>query len=260
MRRALVVAVALPVLLGACRRAPGPRFEPPSPSPPAAVKVLVFSKTAGFRHDSIATAVSVLTTVGSQQGLALDATEDAAVFAAENLAGYQAVLFLLTTGDVLDPAQQAAFEGYIRGGGGYVGVHSATDTEYEWPFYGELVGAYFKGHPALQEAAITVGDRAHPSTADLPDRWTRTDEWYNFRASPRGKVHVLASVDETSYQGGEHGRDHPVAWCREFEGGRSWYTAGGHAGASYLEPLFAAHLVGGIRWASGLEEGGCRPN
>lgn len=261
MKSGAVLALALLVALpSACRKEAPPTVEP-SPSPePGPIKVLAFSKTAGFRHASIETAAALMQSLADQKGLAVDPTEDAAAFTDANLAGYKVVMFLLTTGDVLDPAQQAAFERYIRNGGAYVGVHSATDTEYQWPFYGELVGAYFKGHPPIQEAVVRVLDRRHPSTVDLPESWMRTDEWYNFRASPRGKVHVLAAVDETTYAGGEHGGDHPIAWCHLYRGGRAFYTAGGHTTESYLESRFVDHLIGGVLWAGGLKPGDCRPN
>jgi type 1 glutamine amidotransferase len=222
--------------------APGPR-------------VLLFTKTAGFRHASIPVATQALRSLGSRNGLAVEATEDAAAFTDDDLRRFDAVVFLLTTGDVLDDRQQAAFERYIRAGGGYAGVHSASDTEYDWPWYGRLVGAYFRGHPEIQRATVAVADGRHSSTVDLPRRWVRTDEWYAFRRNPRGAVHVLATLDETTYQPGEHamGGDHPIAWSHGFEGGRAWYTAGGHTHESYAEPLFLAHLLGGIRWAVGLD-------
>src|SRR4029079_5858781 len=166
-------------------------------------RVLVFSKTAGFRHDSIPDGIAAIRNLGAKYGFAVDATEDASVFDDARLSAYGAVVFLCTTGDILDAGQQAAFERYIQAGGGFVGVHSAADTEYDWPWYGGLVGAYFNGHPAIQPAAIAVTDRVQASTRDLPPRWNRTDEWYNFRTNPRGRVHVLAAVDEASYSGGE---------------------------------------------------------
>ena len=163
----------------------------------------------------------------------------------------------MTTGDVLDEAQQAAFERYIRAGNGYAGVHSASDTEYNWPWYGELVGAYFSSHPAIQQARIQIEDGAHPSTAGLPSPWTRTDEWYSFRTNPRPSVHVLASLDESSYAGGGMG-DHPITWCADVGGGRSFYTGFGHTIESYAESGFRALLLGGIRWAAGRAEADCR--
>jgi len=188
--------------------------------------VLVFSKTAGFRHDSIPAGIAAIRQLGQQNGFTVDATEDAAAFTDTNLARYQAVVWLSTTGDVLDATQQSAFERYIHAGGGYAGVHAAADTEYDWAWYGRLVGAYFNSHPAIQQATVKVEDHSHPSTASLPDSWTRTDEWYNFRTDPRANVHVLASLDETTYQPGTGAMgDHPTAWCQNFEGGRSWYRA-----------------------------------
>src|SRR3954469_534543 len=160
--------------------------------PPAAAapltKVLVFSKTAGFRHDSIPAGIAAIRQLGSQNGFAVTATEDAAAFTTQNLAQYQAVVWLSTTGDVLNASQQTAFESYVTGGGGYVGVHAAADTEYDWPWYGGLVGAYFQSHPAQQQATVVVEDRADPSTAHLPATWSRFDEWYNYRTNPRSAV------------------------------------------------------------------------
>jgi cytochrome c len=181
----------------------------------------------------------------------VDATEDATTFTDAALARYRAVVFLSTTGDVLDLAQKTAFERYIRSGGGFAGIHSASDTEYNWPWYGRLVGAYFASHSQIQRATVHIADPGHPSTKGLPAIWERTDEWYNFRTNPRGAVHVLATLDETTYSGGKMGADHPIAWCHLIEGGRSWYTAMGHTKESYAEPLFRLHLLGGIETAAG---------
>jgi type 1 glutamine amidotransferase len=215
-------------------------------------KALVFSKTAGFRHDAIPEAIAAFRKLGAENNFASDFTEDAGAFNDANLDKYDVVVFLLTTGEVLDPSQRSAFERFIRKGRGYAGIHSASDTGYEWPFYGELVGAYFKHHPQIQSARIRVEDSAHPSTSFLPGVWERTDEWYGFRTNPREKVHVLMTLDESTYRGGEMGADHPIAWCREFSGGRSWYTALGHTKESYTEPLFLQHMLGGLQWAAGI--------
>lgn len=218
-------------------------------------KVLVFSKTGGFRHDSIPDGIAAIRKLGTENGFGVDATEDSAQFTADNLDNYACVVFLSTTGnDILDGAQKQAFEAFIASGKGYVGVHAAADTEYTWPWYGQLVGAYFKSHPQIQEARITVEDRTHPSTAHLEDSWIRTDEWYNYKKSPREEVDVLLSLVESSYKGGENGDDHPTCWCREFGGGRAWYTGGGHTKESYAEDAFLKHLLGGIRWAAGNVE------
>ena len=221
--------------------------------PAEAPRLLVFSKTEGWRHDSIPAAVEAVRQLGEAGGFDVDATEDAAVFTDDRLADYAAVVFLLTTGDVLDADQEAAFERFVRAGGGYAGVHSASDTEYDWPFYGELVGAYFASHPPVQAGQVDVV-AAHPSTAPLPERWAWTDEWYAFRERPQN-VRVLMRVDESTYEGGTMGGDHPVAWAHEALGGRAWYTALGHTAEGYADSLFRAHLLGGLRYAAGLADG-----
>jgi cytochrome c len=222
----------------------------PSPVTPT-FSILVFSKTAGFRHDSIPAGVTAVRQLGTARGFSVDATEDASAFADEVLARHKAVVFLSTTGDVLNAAQEAAFERYIRRGGGFVGVHAATDTEYDWSFYGALVGAYFAGHPDIQNATIQIEDAAHPVAAQLPRPWTRRDEWYNFSQNPRGRVNVLATLDERTYTGGTMAPDHPIIWSHTYEGGRSFYTALGHTPESFSETAFIDHLGRAILWAAG---------
>ena len=214
------------------------------------VKVLVFSKTKGFRHDSIETGVAALKELGKEAGWTVDATEDSALFSDDTLRKYRAVVWLNTTGDVLDDSQQAAFERFIKAGGGYAGIHSASDTEYDWPWYGTLVGAYFKSHPHQQKAKLDVLDKKHPSTAHLPDVWERFDEWYTFRAAPT-HVKVLIKLDEKSYEGSGMDNNHPASWYHEIDGGRAFYTAGGHTKESYGEPDFRKHVKGGITYAIG---------
>ncbi|MFI7607903.1 ThuA domain-containing protein [Micromonospora sp. NPDC049366] len=231
----------------------------PASAADAPYDVLVFSKTAGFRHDSIAVGTQAIRDLGAANNFTVTATEDAAAFTTGNLAQYEAVIFLNTTGDVLNASQQTAFESYIGGGGGYVGVHAAADTEYGWSFYGNLVGAYFASHPAIQQANVKVENRGHAATAHLPQTWTRTDEWYNYQTNARSTARVLATLDESSYSGGGMGADHPHAWCKTYNGGRSFYTGGGHTQSSYAEPAFRAHLLGGIRYAAGRSKADCRP-
>lgn len=213
-------------------------------------QVLVFTKTEGFRHSSIAIGVSTLEALGVSNDFGITQTEDAANFTLNNLQQYQLVIFLNTTGDVLNLAQQNAFEQYIQNGGNYMGVHAATDTEFDWPWYGQLVGAYFDNHPNIQEASMDIVDQDHPSTMPLPLRWTRTDEWYNFR-DMNPAINSLINLDESTYNGGEEGAIHPIAWFHEFDGGRSFYTAMGHTEASYNEPDFQAHLLGGVLYCLG---------
>ena len=230
--------------------------------------ILVFSKTAGFRHGSIGPGIAAIEQLGTDNGFNVDATEDAAAFTDANLTQYDAVVFLSTTGDVLNDAQQAAFERYFQAGGGYVGIHAAADTEYTWPWYGEMLGGYFRNHPpGTPTASVDITDPDEPSTAGLPTRWTRTDEWYNYQSpvnpvvggggtdfSPRDSgVHVLATVDESTYDeqdGNATDDDHPIAWCSDFDGGRMWYTGMGHTDASFSEPEYRQHILGGIRTAT----------
>ena len=175
-----------------------------------APRVLVFSKTAGYRHSAIPNGVAAIQKLGRENGFTVDTTENSSHFNEDSLKLYSAVIFLNTTGDVLDAYQQADFERYIQAGGGFMGIHAATDCEYGWPWYGKLVGAYFKSHPKIQSAKLTVVDKSHPSTAHLPDTWERTDEWYNFRKVPSdSNVKVLIKIDEKSYEGGENGESHP---------------------------------------------------
>lgn len=225
----------------------------------ASYDVLVFSKTAGFRHDSIPAGIDALRVLGRQQGFAVTATEDATAFRPDNLSGYEAVVFLSTTGDVLDSAQQDALRSYVDSGGGYVGVHAAADTEYDWPYYGQLVGAWFKSHPAIQRATVVNEDRTHPATSHLGATWNRTDEWYNYRANPRSGVHVLQSLDESTYSGGEMAGDHPITWCHTQGQGRSFYTGLGHTAESYTDPAFRSLLLGTVRYAAGQAPGDCAP-
>ncbi len=224
--------------------------EGPAASSP--FRVLIFSRTAGFRHASIPTAVAALMSLQAAGGYQAEATEDASVFTLANLMRFQVVVFALTSGDILDDAQQAAFESWVAAGGGTVGIHSASDTEYDWPFYGDLIGAYFKMHPEIQMATVRVEAPDHPIMVGVPTTWARRDEWYAFVTNPRPKVTVLATVDESTYSGGGMGPDHPIIWARTTAGGaRSFYTALGHTPESYAEAPFRQHLVNGIRWAAG---------
>ena len=219
-----------------------------------AFNVLVFSKTEGFRHKSIPAGIEAITKLGVREGFGVDATEDASRFQLENLVGYDAVIFLNTTLDVLNVDQQAAFQSYIQQGGGFVGIHGAADTEYDWEWYGGLVGAYFKSHPQVQPAEVQLIDRQPAFAEGMPASWIHTDEWYNYNINPRENVHVLAVVKEKSYEGGEMGHDHPIAWAHIYDGGRAFYTGLGHTSQSYSDSLFLQHLVNGINWAAGQSD------
>jgi type 1 glutamine amidotransferase len=213
-------------------------------------RVLVFSKTKGYHHASITVGAPAIYKLGQENGFDVDTTSDASVFTKKGLKKYAAVVFLSTTGDVLDDQQQQAFENFIRSGKGYVGIHAAADTEYDWPWYNQLAGAYFKSHPKQQEASLKIVDAANPATSQLPNPWKRKDEWYNYKSIQNG-LHVLINLDEKSYTGGENGDLHPIAWYHDFDGGRSFYTGLGHTDESYTDPLFLGHLLGGIKYAIG---------
>lgn len=213
-------------------------------------KVLVFSKTAGYHHKSIDAGIKAIQQLGAQYNFDVDTTTDSTVFVLNNLKKYAAVLFLNTTGNVLNDEQQNAFRQYIQQGGGFVGVHAASDTEYEWPWYGNLVGAYFVKHPKIQEAVLVINDSTNIATKHLPRPWKRTDEWYNFKFVATD-LQVLISIDETSYSGGTNGAKHPMSWYHTVDRGRSFYTALGHTDESYADPLFLQHLWGGIQYAMG---------
>lgn len=215
--------------------------------------VLIFSKTAGYHHASIAVGIPAIIKLGAENGFSVDTTTNSALFTADNLKKYDAVIFLSTTGDVLNDAQQQAFKKYIESGKGFVGVHAATDTEYDWPWYGDLVGAYFKSHPKPQEATFKVIDSKFIATKDLPKTWVHFDELYNFKyIAPN--LHVLITIDEKSYTGGENGDNHPMAWYHKYDGGRAFYTELGHTDEAYSDPLYLKHLLGGIKYAAGIKK------
>ena len=213
-------------------------------------RILVFSKTAGFRHESIAAGKAAIMKLGKEQGFQVDTTENSVYFTEDSLKKYKAVVFLNTTGNALNAPQQIAFERFIQAGGGFAGVHAAADTEYDWPWYGKLVGGYFLSHPKTQEAVVNVTDRTNSASSHLPVKWKRTDEWYNYK-NLNPNVKVLASLDESSYEGGKNGTNHPIAWYHQYDGGRAFYTGMGHTTESYADPLYLKHLLGGIKFAIG---------
>jgi type 1 glutamine amidotransferase len=217
---------------------------------PTHMNILVFSKTAGFRHDSIPTGHQMFKELGAEKGFDVVGSEDASLFTPYNLRKYDAVVFLSTTGDILSEGQQKALEGFIKRGGGYLGIHAAADTEYNWPWYGELVGAYFLSHPQIQDAEVNVETPGHPTMKAWPAKFTRKDEWYDYKVSPRDKVTVLATLNTSSYQGSKMTGDHPIIWCREFDGGRSWYTGFGHTKETYAEPAFRSMIVDALNWVT----------
>ncbi|ERM83185.1 Crp/Fnr family transcriptional regulator [Rhodonellum psychrophilum GCM71 = DSM 17998] len=245
LKKSLLLLACTLILFSSCNKRSG---DP---------KVLVFSKTAGFHHESIASGIAAIQKLGAENGFAVDTTTNSDNFNEENLSQYSTVIWLSTTGEVLNHYQEADFERYIQAGGGFVGVHAATDTEYHWGWYNRLVGAYFLDHPGIndphpnvQDGTINVTDRSHSTTKFLPEIWNRKDEWYSFKKL-NPEVNVLMNLDESSYQGGVKMGEHPVAWYHEYDGGRAFYTAGGHTNESYTEDLFLQHLLAGIQYAIG---------
>lgn len=215
-------------------------------------RILVFSKTEGWYHESIPAGNEALLKLGQENNIHVDTTTNAELFTSGNLKKYDAVVFLSTTGDVLDEEQEEAFKQYIQAGNGFVGIHGASDTEHNWPWYGRMVGAYFKGHPDVQEALLVIRDHNHQATAHLSDQWVRTDEYYNFyNLNP--DVNVLLSIDTTTYEGSIHGDDHPMAWYHEYDGGRAFYTALGHLDENFSDKVYLQHLLGGIKYAMGIK-------
>lgn len=236
----LLIAITTIGLLIACS---------PKPEP----EILVFSKTAGFRHASIESGQVAIQKLGEKNGFQVTLTEDASLFQEKELKKFHAVVFLNTTEDVLNDNQQLEFQRFIQAGGGFVGIHAAADTEYDWPWYGKLVGAYFNGHPSdpnVRAADIQCVHKEHMSTAHLPETWHRSDEWYNYK-DINDQINVLLNLDENSYEGGTNGANHPIAWYHEYDGGRSWYTGGGHTNETFEEEDFLKHLLGGIKYAIG---------
>jgi len=233
-------------------------------APAAGERVLLFTKTTGYRHDSIPAGISMFQQMAADNGWQLTQTEDSSVFTDATLSTYDVVVMFQTSGMVwTSAAQRTAFQNYLRGGGGIVAIHNATDMniESEFPWWDQTLGMTMTQHSATVTGTAKVADKTHPSAQGLPDRWTRTEEWYNFNRSARGDVHVLVTADETTYDPGSSrmGHDHPISWCRNVDGGRLWATAMGHQSSAYSEPLFRSHILGGVRSAAGTAPADCGP-
>jgi cytochrome c len=244
--------VALPSVVASTSVAASPSVVA-SPSVAASPAVLVFSKTTGYRHKSIEAGKAAFTKMAAEKKFEVEFTEDAGQFTTANLKRFKAVVFLNTTGDVLDNEQQAVFEKFIQAGGGYLGIHSATDCEYDWPWYGKLAGAYFLSHPGpknVLNGKYYVVDKNNPATKGMPAEFERSDEFYSFKQIDPS-IHVLVKIDEKSYEGGKNGDNHPMSWYHDFDGGRAFYTAMGHTDETFSEPLFLNHVYAGLQYAMG---------
>ncbi len=220
-------------------------------------RVLVFSKTAGYVHASIPKGIAAIQKLGNENNFEVDTTANAEVFTDDSLKHYAAVIFLSTTGDVLNAVQETAFERYIQAGGGYVGIHAAADTEYDWGWYGRMVGGYFVDHPGIhdsfpnvQEGVLEIKDANNEATKHLPKQWKKTDEFYSYKKL-NPEVKVLMTIDENSYKGGFDMGIHPMSWYHDYDGGRAFYTALGHTDASFSEENYLKHILGGIKYAMG---------
>jgi len=221
-------------------------------------KVLIFTKTRAYRHECIEPGVKAMQSYFAKEGISTLHSEDSLMFTPDKLKDFDAIMFFQTTGNILDSNQQVAFMNYIHSGKGFVGVHSAADTEYDWPWFGELLGARFAEHPDIQTGVMIRVDSSAGSskvitgiaTSHLPARWSRTDEWYNFKQAPTN-VHVELLADETTYSGGTMGANHPMAWYHDFDGGRAYYTAMGHTVENYQDTLLLKHLAKAVLWAAG---------
>ena len=217
---------------------------------PNKTKVLVYNKANGFVHESIGPGTEAIKYLEKTYPFIVEVSDDSLIFRESSLSNFDVILFMNTSGNILDEEGEAAFENFIKNGGGFVGVHAASDTEYEWAWYGKCVGNYFHSHPEIQTAELTVHIPDAPSTKHLPEKYEWNDEWYNWKNEFNSNLQVLITVDENTYEGGIHKDFHPVSWRQEYEGGRCWYTAMGHASETYAKEKFIKHIAGGIEWVS----------
>ncbi|MBA8824903.1 glucose/arabinose dehydrogenase/type 1 glutamine amidotransferase [Saccharopolyspora lacisalsi] len=242
---------------------PARQGKPESPDrvPKAAVNVLVFHGPAAEQRDPVARATSAVEELGGKHGFTVDESTDPNVFTSENLDRYRGVVFLSANGVTLNSAQRTAFQEYINDGGGFLGVHDAARAQAASDWFTGLIGTRpASGQSQEQEAVVSLVDRQHPANAELPLTWTRSDRWLNWEPNPLGEVHTVAQVKEKTYDPGQgsNGAFHPISWCRDYEGGRSFYTGMGGTEHSYTEAKFRSHLLGAIQWTTGMVRGDCQ--
>lgn len=243
----LLAAIIISVTIG-CSAQNDKEFKEP-------LNILVFSKTSGFRHASVSSGLKMLYDLSPDQNWVITATEDATLFDSDFLKNFDVTVFLNPTGDAIDEAGQADFEKFMKSGKGFVGIHAAADFEYEWPFYGNLVGGYFKTHPPAQEGTVIFEDHNHPAMEPFKgmDSYTTFDEWYTFKENPRPNVNVLASLDENSVKKAKNDDwkmgDHPLIWWQEENGIRSFYTVFGHTHEAFQDELIIEHIKNAVNWA-----------
>ena len=215
------------------------------------INVLVFTKANVFVHESRITGAETIKEMEKTHQFNVVISEDSLIFSDEKLKDFDVIVFMNTSGNVLNNNGKQAFKKFVQNGGGFVGIHGASDTEYDWEWYDDFLGTHFDEHPKVQTAIMDVLVNDAPSTKHLPAKWEWTDEWYNWRHDLNPQIEVLITVDENTYEGGKYGLFHPISWRQEIEGGRCWYTALGHKSELYNDEHFIRHIAGGIEWASG---------
>lgn len=225
-------------------------IESTAPADQTGFRLLVFHKTAEYRHSSIEAGLEAIDAIGEASGYEVESSQDATVFGLNSLSHYAVIVFLNTTGDILSSDQQKAMERFLGDGGGFVGIHAAADTEYAWRWYGELVGAYFESHPDPQPGRVRVMVGDHEIVAGLPSEFEIVEEWYNFSSVPPDDVIVLATVDESTYEGGTMGDVHPMVWAHDRLGGRAVYIGFGHDAEAFSHPAIRVLLGNAILWTS----------
>ncbi len=221
------------------------------------IRVLAFSQVEPgiYHHLSNLDGIALIEKLGKQRGWSVDVTHDSGSFNEERLTQYDVVAFINSTGNILNENEEAAFEKFVQNGGGYVGTHSAADTEHGWEWYGKMIGGYFKSHPTVDQVATThLENKDHPALAHVQETVPILEEWYDYTANVRGMsgVTVLMTVDESTYEGGITGDDHPITWAHEYDGGRAFYTGFGHH-FQKDHPFLSELLIGGVEWAAGRD-------
>jgi len=248
--QSLILAFVVILLFSCANKKDSTTTSPTTVSQAQTKKILVFTKTLGWRHQSIETGVATFRAFGKAHNFVIEHSEDSTLFSRKHLPQYDAIVFLNTTGNILDENGQKAFETYIKGGGSFLGVHAAADTEHNWPWYGKMVGGYFKNHPNnpnIREATLERTTHSHTSVSHLERSFSRKDEWYNYKNLNPDITPVLM-LNEDSYEGGENHSFHPIAWYHNFQGCKIFYTGGGHTKSAYTEKGFRTHLERAILW------------
>ncbi len=250
MKNLLFSILAVALLFMSCNAQDNkPEFKEP-------LNILVFSKTKGFRHESISSGLKMLYDQSRKQNWVITATENSDLFTDEFLATFDVVVFLNPTGDAISDKGQTSFEKFMNTGKGFVGIHAAADCEYDWPYFAKLNGGHFKTHPPSQTATVVFEKSNHPAMKPFEgmESYTTYDEWYTFKVNPRGKVNVLATLDEESIKKFDNDNfrmgDHPLIWWQEYDGIRSFYTGFGHTHEAFQDTLLIGHITNAINWAA----------